>query len=96
MKIHQGDIILIKKASRPRDAKEVRKEVVAFGEATGHHHRIPGATVIAAGGLEYVVVPEDTEMTHEEHPAIAVPAGVYEIRHQVEYWPGQEPRKVID
>ncbi|MEM5810465.1 MAG: hypothetical protein QXP66_01020 [Candidatus Aenigmatarchaeota archaeon] len=95
MKFHQGDIMLIQ-TKLPENVKKIRKNVIAFGEATGHAHIIKGADIYSDGTTEYAVILQESEMIHEEHPSIVIPAGIYEIRHQIEYWPGREPRKVKD
>lgn len=35
--------------------------------------------------IGYAVVDSPAELTHEEHPTITIPAGIYEIRRQREY-----------
>jgi len=35
--------------------------------------------------IGYAVVKEPTELIHEEHNTITIPAGIYEIKHQREY-----------
>lgn len=35
--------------------------------------------------IGYAVVDAPAELTHEEHPTIIIPAGIYEIRRQREY-----------
>ena len=35
--------------------------------------------------ISYAIVDAPAELTHEEHPTITIPAGLYEIRRQREY-----------
>ena len=102
----QGDVLLVrtdhplgdKARPVPREAGRV---VLARGEATGHAHTIssPLAELFEErDGRLYLRVSagaEPVRLIHEQHDAIALPPGVYEVRRQREYTP-EAIRRVID
>lgn len=89
------DLTSMKKVERDRG-----RVVLAYGEVTGHAHAIadpdvelfaPGeASILAERYLQ--VGPAGATLTHEEHAAIALPEGVYEVRLQREYSPAELQR----
>lgn len=62
--------------------------VVAQGEATGHHHRVLSLQAevwrMGGGGNRYLNLKEGAAVTHEEHKALDLPAGIYHIIQQRE------------
>ena len=102
MKEHyrQGDVLLVRVASMPLGAtKEKVKEdiVLAYGETTGHSHRISAqhATAYRWQGDRLIQVNSPTCLVHEEHNPIKLEPGVYKLVQQREYTP-QRIRPVID
>lgn len=102
----QGDVLLISVDAIPRDAKACKIEgdvILAYGEVTGHAHRLAPQTVkpFAKGGVwsptaeRYIRALEGAQLTHEEHGTITLPAGVYRVVQQREYSPA-EIRNVAD
>jgi hypothetical protein len=85
--IHQGDVYLERIDNIPVGAKSKRKDKIAFGEITGHSHYAKGVTVLEKDGQEFLDVPGDNIISHEDHPKIKLPAGKYKIRIQQEYFP---------
>lgn len=96
----QGDVLLVSVAEVPAGAEDITPRagpvVLAYGTSTGHSHALPrdGARLLASGDRRLLVLERDTELRHEEHDAIKLPAGVYETRDvngagivQVEYSP---------
>lgn len=97
----QGDVLLVRRAKKPpgrfseytlveRDAGRV---VLAYGEETGHAHAIadPGAQLIERwlDQRRFLSVrSSETVLRHEEHDAIHLQPGVYEVVQQREYTPG--------
>ncbi|MET8861814.1 hypothetical protein ABZW11_02540 [Nonomuraea sp. NPDC004580] len=88
----QGDILLVpvpeasapaKMRPEPRDA--CGRLVLAYGEATGHAHAIPGPGTLSHGFLH---LPDGGRLEHEEHAAIWLPKGWYRVIRQREYVPG--------
>lgn len=95
-----GDIMIGKIATLPAQAV-VRQgsPVLAWGEVTGHSHRIedPRSAVFytAQGQGYFEVVSESARLIHEEHGPIVLAHGIYRFWHQREYTPG-EIRRVVD
>lgn len=73
--------------------------ILAEGEATGHHHRIPesGRVELHPGreGVRLLDVSKGKPVTlvHEEHETLEIPAGQYEVRIQREYSPTERTRQ---
>ena len=98
----QGDVILVKVESTPKGVKINRGSrglVLAEGEITGHAHTITddGCELINANGKTYLSVEKEVTLNHEEHNAVKIPPGKYEVRIAREYDHfEEETRKVID
>jgi hypothetical protein len=69
------------------------------GEATGHIHRVKDNATAkvfeTAAGLLFLSALAKTEIVHEDHATITLPAGNYEIIRQREYLP-EAVRQVMD
>lgn len=87
-KYRHGDVIIT-------EVGEVRGDkldhlTLALGEVTGHSHRISEgvATLFAFDDKKYLEVQSELAvLTHEEHKALELPRGKYEIVIQREYKP---------
>ncbi|MBN2118543.1 MAG: hypothetical protein JW730_18360 [Anaerolineales bacterium] len=96
----QGDVMLIP-AEVPEEAVEQKtmgRIILAEGEATGHaHSMLPAYAVMLAtpDGRRFIRALMGATLEHQEHAAIAVPPGNYEIRIQREYEP-EGVRNVAD
>ena len=78
---HPADVVLRKRGEGI---------IVAQGEASGHHHRArePRARLIAKGKKLFIRAPKGgIVLTHEEHDALEIPEGTFEIVRQREYQP---------
>lgn len=97
----QGDVlvVLVSDTAIPSGAKPVKGEVIlAFGEVTGHCHRIvekKKARYFDANAERFLQIIEKTALSHEEHTAIVLDKGVYKQAFQVEEQ-GEEVRRVAD
>lgn len=104
----QGDVLIRRVKGMPAQLTEIPREggrvVLAHGEVTGHSHAIacPRATLYmdigsGPGGRRYLSVTGDDAavLEHEEHDAVAIPPGCYEIVGQREYSP-EAVRRVAD
>ncbi len=90
----QGDVLLFKVGGLPKGAKEVKVKgdvILAHGEVTGHAHRIkrdqtekPSARIFDLGAERYLQIAERVALTHEEHSAVFLEAGVYRQAFQFE------------
>lgn len=95
-----GDIMIEAIGKIPERAA-VRKgaPVLAWGEVTGHSHRIedPHAAVFYTLGDDgyFEVTAPSARLVHEEHGPIVLERGRYRFWHQREYTPGAI-RRVVD
>lgn len=94
-----GDVLLGSVDTLPNNAKKRSNVILAYGEVTGHSHRIAdprSAETFEVNGEIYlkVVVPK-AQLIHEEHAMIELPEGIYRVWQQREYAPG-EIRRVYD
>jgi hypothetical protein len=95
MKIYrQGDVLIFEAGPSAITLfhEEVPDRILAYGEATGHAHRVvgAGAHLYARGEGDMVLTVETrAHVVHEEHGAIELPAGVYLARRQREYTPDE-------
>jgi hypothetical protein len=94
----QGDVLLTGidppvKPGKPIDSIN-GKLVLASGELTGHSHTVPaldGKAEVFQGPrhLRYLHLAAAGQLQHQEHGAIDLEAGWYEVRAQREYDPAQ-------
>jgi hypothetical protein len=95
----QGDVLFIP-ATIPEGAKKIEGNVVAYGEATGHSHRVVGRNValFLVGAALYVrVLQEAAEARHEEHHTRVLPVREYAVRFVREHDHfAEEVRRVVD
>ena len=100
--IRQGDVLLKKVDKAPEGAKKLNTLTVAYGEVTGHAHKIE----VDAGDVQlvedgqggmFVSVKGGSKATlkHDEHAPINLEGGCYKVVIQREYDPVKE-RKVQD
>ena len=92
--VRQGDVMLFRVGKLPEGAVQVKTNgdvILAYGEVTGHAHRIkrdqttsPSARVFDFGAERYIQIAERVALTHEEHSAIFLDAGIYRQAHQFE------------
>ena len=78
--------------------------VIAYGEATGHHHKLQAK----AGQAQVLVNPKtqeaqafsvkgETKLVHEEHKTLSIPKGYYKVEFEKEYEPLEQlERRVYD
>jgi hypothetical protein len=96
----QGDVILKVVDNLPNGMKVKEDKIVAEGEATGHMHRIlaeDAMVFVTKEGDIFVDSPSGTEITHDEHDTINLPAGRYHIGIVQEFDPLEdEIRNVRD
>lgn len=105
MKLYQqGDVLIQQVSALPKGAQAKAPEsagfVLAHGEITGHSHAIavePGVQLYTMEQILYLVADHDVTVTHQEHGAVSVPAGTYQIGQVREYdYLANEARKVRD
>lgn len=92
----QGDVLLVAVDRAPEQCHPIPPDrgrfVLAYGEATGHAHALatddaeffqekngPRRFLLIRGG-------KGVQLRHEEHAPVPLLPGLYEVRHQREYW----------
>ena len=97
-----GDVFIKEVAALPQGAVQAARDhgdvILAYGEVTGHAHRIKEATVTLwnVGEQRYLTVERPSDLTHEEHHTITLPPGTYEVVQQREYSDERVTRAVAD
>jgi hypothetical protein len=91
-----GDVLIAYVASLPAGAQLVKPKqgdgaTLAYGEITGHSHRIrqaDAAQLWAHGNEMFLEITQPSAtLVHEEHQAIELPKGIYRVWKQREYRP---------
>lgn len=94
-----GDVLIAQAASIPGTATLRPGTVLAYGEITGHSHRVQdpqSAELWAQGTMLFLkIITETATVIHEEHQAITLPRGLYRVWMQREYTP-QAIRTIAD
>lgn len=104
--IRQGDVLVRRIKALPTGIQPAEAEngrlVLAHGEATGHHHSFALSDRVAlfredgsGGGLFLTVSGAPVPLEHQEHTALMLTPGHYEVVRQREYSP-EEIRRVAD
>lgn len=91
----QGDVLLKQVDSLPLDCEPNRDNILAYGETTGHSHKIVGAKVLRRDKQLYVTVEEQAEILHEEHGRILLPTGLWQVVRQREYEAGSHKTRIL-
>lgn len=96
MMIRQGDVLLKKIDKKPEAFyKERENGIVAYGEVTGHAHRISNGLVLDYVDRLIVDAFSGAKITHDEHDAVDLDEGVYEVIIQREFTAG-DVQRVLD
>lgn len=86
-----GDVLLRSVARIPNTAHKRAGATLAHGEVTGHSHRIQqtNAVQLWEHGSDVFLEVKQSSVTliHEEHKAIELPSGFYQVWKQREYRP---------
>lgn len=104
--IRQGDVLVRRIKAMPRNLAPVAPEngrvVLAHGEATGHHHSFAFSDRVAlfredgsGGGMFLSITGAPAPLEHQEHTALVLEPGNYEVVRQREYHP-EAVRRVED
>lgn len=104
--IRQGDVLVRRIKALPKNVEPAPAEngryVLAHGEATGHHHSFALSDRVAlfredgsGGGLFLTVTGGPAPLEHQEHTALMLTPGNYEVVRQREYSP-EAIRRVED
>jgi len=100
-KARHGDVEIIEIKELPKDLKkreeEKNKQVLAWGEVTGHAHRTDvGQLFQTKDGELYLKTDKLTTVTHEEHKNIELQPGNYRIQIKRQFDPKTDYRNVAD
>ena len=101
MYLQQGDVILKKINELPKGKiKLTKKAILAEGELTGHCHTLIAPETLSICETDkgvFVKVDDKSELIHQEHCAIAVDPGIYEVVKVKEYNHFEEEiRNIVD
>lgn len=101
-----GDVIVFSEKALPANFNkmvEIKDSCLAYGEATGHAHKIFGddndykIMECPETKTRYLHVVKEVMLKHQEHEPRGIPPGNYKIGIQREYDPfSKRIRKVID
>jgi hypothetical protein len=95
----QGDVLLTKvEKATGTESERGRRIVLAYGEATGHHHAVEGIdmALLVDGARRFLKLKDKATLRHEEHAPLQLLRGTYEITIQREYDPTVRSRTVLD
>lgn len=105
MQARQGDIFFKTVNKIPSSAKKYNSEILAYGEVTGHSHRIMSPLIsemdsfVDKNGDIYVRAATEISVGHDEHNVITLPKNEWIcISRQREYDPlaAEKERRVAD
>ena len=92
----QGDILLTRIDVLPENLTEIKGDVIVYGTATGHAHKLVDGTIFSdEKGNLYLTTKKDGKVIHEEHDTIELGKGFWAVKRQREYTP-EAIRTVID
>lgn len=98
MKLYrQGDVVLREISHLPERAYPTEDRILAYGEKTGHSHRLDGrGRVWRQDTRLYLVLEQPSQVVHEDHRTVTVQPGMYEVIGQREYVSPEEDRRAFD
>lgn len=86
-----GDVLIARIADLPINVQKRAGVTLAYGEVTGHSHRLQQADAVQLWerGSDLFLEVKSTSATliHEEHHSIELPQGIYRVWRQREYRP---------
>ncbi|HUY10572.1 MAG TPA: hypothetical protein VMW80_14215 [Candidatus Dormibacteraeota bacterium] len=102
--VRQGDVLVerVRRRTLPKGtfvAPRQGRLILAYGEATGHHHSVAvadGEMVETAAHEVFLQIMKTTDLQHQEHGSLRLDKGVYKVTIQQEYQPRELPRRVVD
>lgn len=86
-----GDVFCFQKVKEiPKEAKKLNRKELAYGEVTGHAHRVNdlvGELFESKNGDLFLKVDKLSHLTHEEHKTIVLKPAIYRIGIKRQYSP---------
>jgi len=97
MIFRHGDVLIEKVAQLPQSVKPSEEKVLAYGEVTGHAHRMAGEYTMYADeqGNLYFQTETGAFVTHEEHARLDFAPGTYKVTQQREYNPFEDAIQAV-
>jgi hypothetical protein len=93
----QGDIVIRQIPRLPSGVERQVSAILAYGERTGHTHRLDGRGQVWRQDTRlYLKLEQPSRVVHDEHGPVTLPPGVYEVVGQREYVSSEEDRRVFD
>lgn len=85
-----GDLLIRQIEAIPKSSTKLDTNILAEGEATGHHHRLVGGQLQIMQdtqdvGVKYFEAKSDLSLVHEEHSKLDIPAGMYSVTIEREH-----------
>ena len=100
MNYRHGDLLIREIKKLPKNLKKKAGNILAEGEATGHHHQLVAEKLQLledSKGRLYFKVEKPSPLTHQEHKTITVEPGVYVVEREREYdYALESIKRVID
>ena len=97
MKIRHGDVLLETIEKIPESKLLKGRKELAYGEVTGHAHRIDiGDLFETKNGELYLKVDKFAHLSHEEHKTITLNPGCYKVTIKRQYSPDGGWERVSD
>ena len=90
----QGDLLFL--PSKIIKGKKQKNNIIALGELTGHSHELVKGDVYKANGEKYLSLAEPSEVVHQEHNPVKLPAGQYLVTRQREYKPVKQISRLVN
>lgn len=88
MQFRHGDVQITRVKEIPKEVKKLDRKELAYGEVTGHAHRIDiGDLFETKNGELYLKVSKLTKVSHEEHKTITLEPGCYRVGVKRQYTP---------
>lgn len=98
-----GDVVIIQIDTLPKNLKRIEVKPLAFGEVTGHSHRVevaerPNLEMFEdENGRLYFKLSDHGRVVHEEHKTITLEPGIYTTRIIREYdYIEESMKRVVD
>ena len=91
--------MLLKQIEKLPQNLKIKNKILAYGEATGHHHRFVSEQVRvfeSKEGNQFAEVAQPSKLVHEEHAELEIPKGTYQVIIQREFDVLEGIRQVMD
>ena len=92
-----GDLLIRQIKKIPGSATRLDTNIIAFGEKTGHNHKLHGPCQVyeTSDQQMYFKAKQELFLKHQEHNTLKISKGNYVILHEREYNPFQNIQKEV-